>query len=102
MTPNAKPNVGFHTACFAGMTPRSAAKHPSLFDGRAVADNTTPRRPRPTGRTRFRAAPLKDQHCLDETRALVLSLFYPSSWRTLLVRSFRTRRKLGRRRFERD
>ena len=55
-----------------------------------------------TGRTRFGAAPVEGQHYLDEPLAFVLRLFSTPSRRTLLVRSFRTRRKLGRHCLKRD
>ena len=68
---------------------------------RDVAAGSIPESGGPVGLA-FGAAPLKGQHCLDGTPAFVLSLFSTSSRRTLLVRSFRTRRKLGRHRFKRD
>ena len=80
---------------------RVTPRRPSFFDGRAVADDTTTRPPRPTRRTRLGAAPLKGQRCLDGTPAFVLSLFSTPSRRTRFARSFRTRRKLGRHRFRR-
>jgi hypothetical protein len=45
---------------------------------------------------------VKGQHYLDEPLAFVLPLFSTPSRRTFLVRSFRTRRQLGRHRFKRD